>query len=141
MAAAALTPRVRLMAVCDAVRESNTEAGVFHLKGVRQSIGATAFPFVGVRLCVFLVLSSIRAGTYPVYIRVINDSTDKTIFHGKVGPKPTFHENNDIVARRAKIKCTIPEPGRFSVQVWFFREHGSDVLKGELPFSVIEESE
>jgi len=38
MTAAALTPRVRLMAVCDGVRESKTEAGAFHLTGVRQVI-------------------------------------------------------------------------------------------------------
>jgi hypothetical protein len=33
---AALTPRVWLMAVCDRVRESTTEGGVYHLRGVRQ---------------------------------------------------------------------------------------------------------
>jgi hypothetical protein len=38
MAAAVLTPRVRLMTVCDRVRESATEAGVYHLRGVRQRI-------------------------------------------------------------------------------------------------------
>jgi hypothetical protein len=42
MAAAALTPRVRIMAICDGVRESKTEAGVFHLKGVRQWMIADA---------------------------------------------------------------------------------------------------
>jgi hypothetical protein len=46
MAAAALTPRVRLMAACDHVRESTTEAGVYHLRGVRQGIVAQVFPFV-----------------------------------------------------------------------------------------------
>ena len=45
MAAASLTPRVRIMAICDGVRESKIEAGVYHLKGVRQSITADAFPF------------------------------------------------------------------------------------------------
>jgi len=33
--AAALTPRVRLVTVCDRVRESLTEAGLYHLRGVR----------------------------------------------------------------------------------------------------------
>ena len=46
MAAAALTPRVRLAIVCDRVRESVTEAGVYHLRGVRQQIVAPAFPFL-----------------------------------------------------------------------------------------------
>ena len=63
--AAALTPRVRLVTVCDRVRESVTEAGVYHLRGVRQSIVAPAFPFVASRLWLFLVLSSPRPGTYP----------------------------------------------------------------------------
>ena len=40
MAAAVLTPRVRLMTVCDGVRESKTEAGVYHVKGLRQRIVA-----------------------------------------------------------------------------------------------------
>ena len=26
------------------------------------------------------------------------------------------------------------------MQVWFFQEHGSDVLKGEMPFTVATES-
>ena len=80
MAAAALTPRVRLATVCDRVRESLTEAGVYHLRGVRQSITAPGFPFAASRLWLFLVLSSHRPGTYPGYIRVIDEGTDKAIF-------------------------------------------------------------
>jgi hypothetical protein len=53
MAAAALTPRVRMMAICERVRESKIEAGVFDLKGVRQAIMAHAFPFVPGRLWLF----------------------------------------------------------------------------------------
>jgi len=66
MPAAALTPRVRIMAVCDRVRESKTEAGVFDLKGVRQEIIANALPFVPFRLWLFLVLSSHRPVSIPV---------------------------------------------------------------------------
>jgi hypothetical protein len=32
-----------------------------------------------------------------------------------------------------------PKTGAYSVQVWFFQEQGSDVLKGELPFIVLPE--
>ncbi len=60
MAAAVLTPRVRLATVCDRARESRTEAGVYHPRGVRQRIAAPAFPFSRVRLWLFLVLSSPR---------------------------------------------------------------------------------
>ncbi len=66
MSAAAVTPRIRLMAVCDGVRESKNEAGVFHLRGVRQEIAASGFPFAPPRLWLFLVLSSPR----PASIRV-----------------------------------------------------------------------
>lgn len=53
MAAAALTPRVPLMTVCNGVRESKTEAGVFHVKGLRQRIIAQVFPFAPARLWLF----------------------------------------------------------------------------------------
>jgi hypothetical protein len=138
MAAATLTPRVRVMAVCDGVRESNTEAGVFHLKGVRQRIMASAFPFIPSRLWLFLLLSSHRPGEYPAYVRVINDRTDKAIFYAKLTPKPAF-DADEILAGRFRISCLFPEPGRYMVQVWFFQERGSDVLKGELPFFVVQE--
>ena len=77
MAAAALTPRVRMMAICDRVRETKTETDVFHLKGVRQAITANAFPFGPAHLWLFLVLSNPRGGEFPGYLRVINDRTDK----------------------------------------------------------------
>jgi hypothetical protein len=136
MAAAVLTPRVRIMAVCDGVRESTTEAGVFHLKGVRQGLIANSFP-VGSRLWLFLVLSSPRAGEYPGYVRVINNSSEKTIFYGKLAPRPTFEANDEFLPALARIKCSFPEAGRYTIQVWFFQAQGNDVLKGELPFSIV----
>jgi hypothetical protein len=139
MAAAGLTPRIRLMTVCDGVRESKMEAGVFHVKGLRQRIVAQAFPFVPSRLWLFLVLSSHRPGRYPGYIRVINDRTDKAIFYWKLAPVPTFRESDEVMTCSTWIRCAFPEPGRYTVQVWFFQEQGSDVLKGEMPFSVTSE--
>ena len=68
MTAVALTPRVRIMVVCDRVRESKNEAGVFDLKCVRQEITANAFPCAPSRLSLFLVLSSHRPGEYPGYV-------------------------------------------------------------------------
>ena len=141
MAAAVLTPRVRLMTVCDRVRESNTEAGVYHLRGVRQRIVARAFPFVGFRLWLFLVLSSQRPGTYPGYVRVLDDETDKAIFFAHLSPHPRFEANAQTVAAVARLRCAFPRAGRYTVQVWFYQEQGSDVLKGELPFSVAEEGD
>jgi hypothetical protein len=65
MAAAVLTPRIRLMTICNGVRESTTEAGVFHVKGLRQRIVAQGFPFAPARLWLFLVFSSPRPGVFP----------------------------------------------------------------------------
>ena len=136
MAAAVLTPRIQLMAVCDGVRESRTEAGVFHVKGLRQRIIAQSFPFTPARLWLFLVFSSTRPGAFPEYVLVIDDRSDKAIFHGQLRPSPAFTANLEIVVNVTRLKCSFPQPGRYTVQVWFFQEQGHDVLKGELTFTV-----
>src|SRR5260370_38017854 len=130
MAAAVLTPRVRLMAICDGVRESRREAGVFHLKGVRHEISAPAFPFAPSQLWLFLILSSPRPGEFPGYVVVVHDRTDKTIFFANLEPRPTFGASDDVLPGQSQLRCVFPEEGRFTVQVWFFQEQGSDVLKG-----------
>jgi hypothetical protein len=121
MAAAALTPRVRMMAICDGVRESKTEADVFHLKGVRQGLTAGAFPFIPERLWLFLVLSSPRAGEFPGNVVVINDRTEKIVFYSHFEPKPIFADDRGLFAWRGPIRCRFPEEGQYTVQVWFFR--------------------
>ena len=131
MAAAALTPRVRMMAICDGVRESKTEVGVFNLKGVRQSITADGFPFVPDRLWLFLLLSSPRAGKYPCYVRVVNDRSDRMIYYSYLNPRPSFDAERDLYLGRYPIRCSFPEEGRYTVQVWFFQADGSDVLNGD----------
>ena len=141
MAAAALTPRVRLAAVCDRVRESPTEAGVYHLRGVRQRIGAPAFPFAASRLWLFLVLSSHRPGTYPGYVRVIDEGTDKAIFFAHLAPHPRFEGSEGALAAAARLRCSFPHAGRYTVQVWFYQEQGSDVLKAELPFAAAKDGD
>jgi hypothetical protein len=139
MAAAVLTPRVRLMTVCDGVRESKVEPGVFHVKGLRQRIVGRALPFVPLRLWLFLVFSSFRPGEFPGYVLLINDETDKTVLYGDLTPHPKFEANEETVANVTRLRCSFPQPGRYTVQVWFFQEQGPDVLKGELPFTVSEE--
>src|SRR5688572_15064678 len=98
MAAAALTPRVRLATICNGVRESVTEAGVYHLRGVRQWIVAPEFPYTASRLWLFLVLSSPRAGTYPGYVRVMDDATDKAILFAHLVPHPHFEAGDSVLA-------------------------------------------
>src|SRR4051794_6913648 len=141
MAAAALTPRVRLATVCDRVRESLTEAGVYHLRGVRQGIVAPAFPFAASRLRLFLMLSSSRPGTYPGYVRVIDEGTDKAMFFAHLAPHPRFEAGDDALAATARLKCSFPHAGRYTVQVWFYQGQGSDVLKAELPFTMTKEGD
>src|ERR1022692_638623 len=136
MAVAVLTPRVRIMAICDGVRESKFEAGVFNLKGVRQGMTADAFPFVPNRLWLFLLLSSPRAGEFTGYVRVVNDQTDLIVFHMYLEPPPTFGSDGGLFAWRGPIRCRFPEAGQYTVQVCFFQEQSSDVLKGEMPFYV-----
>jgi hypothetical protein len=136
MAAAVLTPRVRLITVCDRARESATEAGVYHLRGVRQKMVAQVFPFVVLQLWMFVVLSSHRPGTYPGYIRVLDEVTDKAIFFAHLAPHPHFEDNDQTLAAVARLRCAFPRTGRYTVQLWFYQEQGNDVLKGEVPFSV-----
>jgi hypothetical protein len=139
MAATALTPRVRIMAICDRVRESKIETDVFNLIGVRQGIMADGFPFVPSRLWVFVLLSSPRGGEFPAYIAVVNDTTNKVVFYAHLKPKPTFGADGGLWAIRARIRCSFPEAGHYSFQIWFFQEQGSDVVKGEVPFVVTTE--
>jgi hypothetical protein len=136
MAAAALTPRVRMMAICDGVRPSKIEADVFHLKGVRQAMTARAFPFVPVQLWLFVLFSSPWAGEFPWYVRVVNDRTDKAIFFAHAEARLLFGMDNAMCASWVPIRCAFPEEGRYSVEVWFFQEQGNDVLKGEMPFTI-----
>jgi hypothetical protein len=135
---AALAPRVRLMAICDGVRESKIEAGVFNLKGVRQGITALAFPLPA-ELRLFLVLSCPRAGEFPGSILVTNSRTEKAIFIGKLEPKPRFEGDDAPWTSIHRIRCKFPEEGRYTVQVCFFQERGSDIVKGEMPFIVASE--
>jgi hypothetical protein len=109
------------MAVCDRVRESTTEAGVYHLRGVRQRSAAQVFPFVALRLWLFLVFSSPRPGSYPGHVRVLDDTTDKAIFFAHLAPDPSFEEDEQTLAAVARLRCSFPHAGRYTVQVWFSR--------------------
>jgi hypothetical protein len=138
MVAVDLTPRVRIMAVCNGVRRSKMEWGVFDLKGVRQSFLASTFPFVA-RLWLYLLLSSPRAGDHAGYVVLVNEKTDKTVFYSHLMPRPSFEQNAEFLPVCVRMRCSIPEPGRYTVQVYFFRAQGRDVVKGELPIDVFQE--
>lgn len=133
--AAALTPRVRIMVICDAVRKSKTEPDVFTLKGVRQACRTRRLPFAS-RLSAYVLLSCSRGGIYPAYIRVVNDRTDRAVFQGNLSPHPEFDADGALLPLSIPMSCMFPEPGSYSVQFWFFQKLGMDVLKGEMPFFV-----
>ena len=135
--AAALTPRVRMIAICDGVRESKIEEGVFHLKGVRQQLIAPSFPFTPARLWLFVLMSYPRAGEFPCSACVVNERTDKAVFYMHAEPNPTFGPDGGLWIYAAPIQCTFPEAGRYSVELRFFQEEGSDVVKGEMSFMVV----
>lgn len=135
--AAALTPRVRLMAICNRIRGSKTEANVFDLKGVRQSLATDVVPCSPRDLWLFVLLSSPRSGRFPGYVCVVNERNDKTIYYAHFDPTPVFDAGSGVMPVRMKIRCSFPESGKYAVQVWFFREIESDVLKGELPFEIV----
>ena len=117
MSTSALTPRVRIMTICDGVRESKAEAGVFHLKGVRQAMTAQSFPIVPSRLWLFVLLSSPRAGEFPGYVRVVDERTDRVVFHGHLEPRRRFGSDGGLWAIRYPIRCKFPEQGNYCVQV------------------------
>jgi hypothetical protein len=134
---AALTPRVRVLVVCDGIRSSKIEDAVFHLRGARGHVRADSFPLRR-RLRLFLVLSNPRRGRFPGYVKVINDQTAQAVFYGQIEPAPEFHEDSDFLPLDLPVTVRFPEAGRYTVEIWFFQETSADVLKMEQPFYVLE---
>jgi hypothetical protein len=134
MSVAALTPRVRIMAVCDEVAPSTTEPGVFTLEGVRQQASVGACP-ARCPVSVFLLLSNPRAGTHDGSILVVNEQDDKTVRYVHFGV--TFQGPNEVLPLFVDFECTFPGPGPYSFQVWFSGPNGGAALKGEQPFYVL----
>jgi hypothetical protein len=138
MAAAILTPRVRQIVICDTVKASRIETGVFDLRGVRNQLATVSFPFKPRRLWLYLLLSSPRKGDYPGYVVIINDRTGKAIVHSKF--TPSFREEFELLPVLVRLRCKFPEPGRYTIQICFFQAATVDVVKGEQPFYILEEA-
>jgi hypothetical protein len=138
MAAAAVTPRVRTIVICDDVVASSTEAGVFTLEGVRQHLEAAAFPWRAA-LSVFLLLSSPRKGQFAGKTLVVNERSDRTIRYVKF--VAAFQDDNELLPLHVDISdCVFPEAGRYSFEV-YFSARGGEALKGEHPFTVFAHEE
>jgi hypothetical protein len=64
------------------------------------------------------------------------------VFRGlHLDPHPRFDTGEDTLAAATRLRCYFPQAGRYTVQVWFYQEQGSDVLKAEVPFSVTKEGD
>jgi hypothetical protein len=138
MTAAALTPRVRAMVVCDAAIPSETEGGVYHLDGVRIQMTAGSLPYCR-NLSVFLLLGSPRRGTYPAWVRIVN-SSGKAIRYKKF--RAAFQQDNELLPLVVDIaNCIFRMPGEHAFEVWFATIDGDAAQKGELPFFLHEDEE
>lgn len=136
---AALTPRVRILVVCDDVLTSETEAGVFNLEGVRQHLTVRSVP-IAAPLNLFLLLSNPRHGTYEGKVLVVHDGTDRTVRYVRFAV--AFQEDNEVLPLWLDLGvCEFPEPGSYTFQVWFSSPQGGDALKGELPFHIVQDEE
>src|SRR4051812_43763498 len=82
MSAAALTPRVRILAVCDEAFASEIEHSVFTLEGVRHQVVARSFPWA-CTLSVYLLLTYPRQATFTGRVRLIDDEEGRVIRYGK----------------------------------------------------------
>jgi hypothetical protein len=139
MSAAALTPRVRLLVLCDEVVESEIEQGVFTLEGVRQQLGGGPFP-LRAPMSLFLVLFSARKGVYRGNVVIVHIRTDKSLRYLKF--QVEFDEDHQDLPLCINLGwCEFSEAGPYAVQVWFSPGEGQDVLKGELPFHLLEHEE
>jgi hypothetical protein len=139
MAAAAVTPRVRTIVICEDVVPSSTEFGVFTLEGVRQQLETTSFPWRS-SLSVFLLLSSPRKGTYSGKILVVNQRNDRPVRYAKFSA--TFEDDNELLPLYVEVGgCVFPESGPYNFEVYLAARGGAEALKGEHPFVVFSRAE
>ena len=139
MSAAALTPRVRTLAVCDEAVRSEIEEGVFTLEGVRQGFRSASFPCRRT-LNVYLVLSHPRKAKFEGVIRVIDEDVDKFLRLAKFVAE--FDQDNQSLPLAVDLgEVVFPSPKVYTIKVEFPTFTGPDVLKSETYFSVLEEQE
>src|SRR5262245_5871169 len=127
MSAAALTPRVRTIVVCDEAVRSEIEEDVFTLEGVREGFVAESVPCVRA-LNVYLLLSYPRGGRFEGEVKLVPAGQEKTIrisrFTADFGASPAANALTVDLGT-----CTFPEAGTYLVQVEFWTKSGA-VLKG-----------
>jgi hypothetical protein len=127
-------PRVQAMVLCDGIKESAQEYGVFHLQGVRSDIQVRSFPYTHSRLGVFLQMSG-HKGTASCHVEINHAATDDVVF--RTTPHVVeFEEPMVIVPVVFRLRnCSFPTPGVYYVQMF-----GEAKLIGERPLHVAEEA-
>lgn len=136
MSAAAITPNVKGIVVCDEVFGSDVEANVFTLEGVRHEFVASSFPHDHT-YWLFLHLESARAGTWNGNVRFIHNETAREA--RRVPLRLNFDQLEQNVGHAILVpNGRFPLPGLYNIEVWFWDQQGREVLKGERTFHLIE---
>jgi hypothetical protein len=109
-------PRVHAMILCDDAEQSDQEAGVFQLTGVRTVIEAS-FPAVVSRFCVFLHMSG-HPGVASCHVQIDHAEVGQVIYETET-QTVAFDDPTFIVPMVFHMPdCVFPAPGLYYVQVY-----------------------
>lgn len=126
---AAELPRVRTIAICDEAISSEIEAEVHMLENVRLRIVVDSLPHSR-WLCVYLVLSHYREGTFAGEIHLVRESSNRMTRFKKFTVE--FTPGTDRIAMYVEMgECRFPAAGNYTFEVWFLDEAAVAVQKGD----------
>ena len=109
-------PRVQAMVLCDGIKESDEENGVFHLNGVRSVLDALSFPALHPRLCAFLQMSG-HQGYVQCHVEIECQETGDLVFQS-TAKEISFVSPNWVETVFFRLRnCMFPAPGVYYVQV------------------------
>jgi hypothetical protein len=126
-------PRVQAMVLCDSLRESDEEADVFNLTGVRAVLEVASFPAQYPRLCVFLHMSG-HQGEALCHVEVNRIGVDQVIFRAATKTVSFKHPTTVVPVEFRVPRCVFPAPG-----VYFVLVFNEDKLIGERPLQLRQE--
>lgn len=123
-------PRVQAMVVCDAIKESEEEAGVYQLSGVRCAMDVPSFPALRPRIGVLAQVSG-HAGIAALRLGINRAETDEML-HISAPKETTFSGPLSPVTVVFRLRnCVFPAPGVYYVQLF----HETKLI-GERPLIV-----
>ena len=123
-------PRVQAMLLCDEIEESDQEADVVHLTGVRAVLDVPSFPAVYAQLCVFLHMSG-HQGMANCQVKIEEVGSGDAIFETEI-LAVSFDDPASVVPVYFRLpNCVFPAPGLYYVQVL----HESKLI-GERPLGL-----